>query len=61
MYLFELAHWLSTVVDSLVVREDGYKDGAYRGAVGYVAGCLMVSGVCFLISAWFGLGGWERR
>ena len=42
MYLFELAHWLSTVVDSLVVQ-DAYKDEAYRIAVRYVADCLLVS------------------
>ena len=42
MYLYELAHWLATVVDSLVVQ-DGYKDEAYKAAVGYIADGLMVS------------------
>ena len=41
MYLFELAHWLATVVDSLVVQ-DAYKDEAYKAAVQYIADCLMV-------------------
>jgi hypothetical protein len=42
MYLYELINWLTTVVDSLVIKEI-YKDEAYRGAVGYIAECLMVS------------------
>lgn len=41
MYLYELVNWLTTVVDSLVVKER-YKDEAYKGAVGYIAQCLMV-------------------
>lgn len=41
MYLYELAHWLATVVDSLVVK-DQYKDEAYRAATVYIADCLMV-------------------
>lgn len=49
MYLFELAHWLSTVVDSLVVQ-DAYKDDAYRIAVSYVADCLMVSYFTFFVN-----------
>lgn len=42
MYLYELAHWLATVVDSLVVQEQ-YKDEAYKAAVQYIAECLIVS------------------
>ena len=42
MYLYELAHWLATVVDSLVVQES-YKDEAYKAAVNYIADCLMAS------------------
>lgn len=41
MYLYELVNWLTTVVDSLVIKE-AYKDEAYRGALEYIAGCLMV-------------------
>ncbi|KAH9931767.1 rsec15 [Amylocystis lapponica] len=40
MYLYELVNWLTTVVDSLVVK-DAYKQEAYRGAVDYIANCLM--------------------
>ncbi|TDL29539.1 exocyst complex component, sec15 subunit [Rickenella mellea] len=40
MYLYELVNWLTTVVDSLVVK-DAYKDEAYRSAVQYIADCLM--------------------
>ncbi|KAH8113224.1 exocyst complex component, sec15 subunit [Phellopilus nigrolimitatus] len=40
MYLYELAHWLATVVDSLVVQ-NAYKDEAYKAAVQYIADCLM--------------------
>ncbi|TCD69836.1 hypothetical protein EIP91_005913 [Steccherinum ochraceum] len=39
MYLYELVNWLTTVVDSLVIK-DVYKDKAYRTAVDYLAGCL---------------------
>ncbi|THH31298.1 hypothetical protein EUX98_g2874 [Antrodiella citrinella] len=39
MYLYELVNWLTTVVDSLVIK-DGYKDKAYRAAVEYLANCL---------------------
>ena len=42
MYLYELINWLTTVVDSLVVK-DAYKDEAYKGAVSYIADCLIVS------------------
>ena len=42
MYLYELAHWLATVVDSLVVQEQ-YKNEAYKAAVQYIADCLIVS------------------
>ncbi|KAA1466700.1 exocyst complex component sec15 subunit [Dentipellis sp. KUC8613] len=40
MYLYELVNWLTTVVDSLVIKET-YKDEAYRGAVAYISQCLM--------------------
>ncbi|KAJ7929967.1 rsec15 [Mycena leptocephala] len=40
MYLYELVNWLTTVVDSLVIKET-YKDEAYKGAVSYIADCLM--------------------
>ncbi|KAH8106033.1 rsec15 [Cristinia sonorae] len=39
MYLYELVNWLTTVVDSLVIK-DAYKDKAYRAAVDYLANCL---------------------
>ena len=42
MYLYELINWLTTVVDSLQVKET-YKDEAYRGAVVYISDCLLVS------------------
>jgi hypothetical protein len=42
MYLYELVNWLTTVVDSLALK-DTYKDEAYKEAVGYIAECLMVS------------------
>jgi hypothetical protein len=42
MYLYELVNWLTTVVDSLVIKE-AYKDEAYKGAVSYIAECFMVS------------------
>ena len=50
MYLYELVNWLTTVVDSLVIK-DGYKDKAYRAAVEYLAGCLAVgrSGLCLAL------------
>jgi hypothetical protein len=41
MYLYELVHWLTTVVDSLVMKES-YKEEAYKGALGYIVDCLMV-------------------
>jgi len=40
MYLYELVNWLTTVVDSLVIKET-YKDESYRGAVAYIADCFM--------------------
>ncbi|KAJ6598867.1 rsec15 [Mycena vulgaris] len=40
MYLYELVNWLTTVVDSLVIKES-YKDEAYKGALAYIAECLM--------------------
>ncbi|KAI0700779.1 rsec15 [Cytidiella melzeri] len=40
MYLYELVNWLTTVVDTLVIKEE-YKEEAYRGAVKYLADCLM--------------------
>jgi len=42
MYLYELVNWLTTVVDSLVIKEI-YKEEAYKGALGYITECLMVS------------------
>jgi exocyst complex component 6 len=48
MYLYELVNWLTTVVDSLVVK-DMYKDEAYGGAVSYIADCFMVRGSAFTI------------
>jgi hypothetical protein len=45
MYLYELVNWLTTVVDSLVIKEK-YKDTAYTGAASYIADCLMVSLTC---------------
>jgi Exocyst complex subunit Sec15-like len=41
VYLYELVNWLTTVVDSLAIKES-YKDEAYKGALGYIADCLMV-------------------
>ena len=41
MYLYELVNWLTTVVDSLVIKET-YKEEAYKGALGYITECLMV-------------------
>jgi hypothetical protein len=41
MYLYELVNWLTTVVDSLIIKE-AYKDEAYKGALEYIAECLMV-------------------
>ncbi|OCH92199.1 rsec15 [Obba rivulosa] len=40
MYLYELANWLTTVVDSLVVKDE-YKEEAYRSAVDYIADCFI--------------------
>jgi len=39
MYLYELINWLTTVVDTLVIK-DAYKDDAYQAAVNYIAECL---------------------
>jgi exocyst complex component 6 len=41
MYLYELVNWLTTVLDSLPVKES-HKNEAYRGAVAYIAECLTV-------------------
>lgn len=41
MYLYELVNWLTTVVDSLALK-DTYKEEAYKGAVGYIAESFMV-------------------
>ena len=41
LYLYELVHWLTPVIDSLPIK-DTYKEDAYRAAVAYVAQCLMV-------------------
>ena len=46
MYLYELVNWLTTVVDSLAIKES-YREDAYKGALGYISECLMVY---FLIS-----------
>ncbi|KAF8631569.1 hypothetical protein AX15_002320 [Amanita polypyramis BW_CC] len=40
MYLYELVNWLTTVVDSLYIKEI-YKDEAYKGALDYIAECLV--------------------
>ncbi|KAI0824715.1 rsec15 [Trametes gibbosa] len=40
MYLYELVNWLTTVVDSLALK-DAHKEEACRGAVGYIASCFM--------------------
>ncbi|KAH6915073.1 rsec15 [Coprinopsis sp. MPI-PUGE-AT-0042] len=40
VYLYELVNWLTTVVDSLAIKES-YKDEAYKGALDYIADCLM--------------------
>ncbi|KAF4619283.1 hypothetical protein D9613_005102 [Agrocybe pediades] len=40
MYLYELVNWLTTVVDSLMIKET-YKEEAYKGALGYITDCLM--------------------
>lgn len=45
MYLYELVNWLTTVVDSLVIKQE-YKDEAYRNAVEYLEDCLMVCAPC---------------
>lgn len=41
-YLYELVNWLTTVIDSLSIKEK-YKEEAYKGALGYIVECLMVS------------------
>lgn len=43
MYLYELVNWLTTVVDSLMIKES-YKEESYKGALGYINDCLMVCG-----------------
>ncbi|KAJ3554408.1 hypothetical protein NM688_g3127 [Phlebia brevispora] len=40
MYLYELVNWLTTVVDSLVIKQE-YKDEAYKNAAEYLKECLM--------------------
>ncbi|KAH0839949.1 exocyst complex subunit Sec15-like-domain-containing protein [Lanmaoa asiatica] len=40
MYLYELVNWLTTVVDSLALK-DTYKGEAYKGAIGYIAESFM--------------------
>jgi hypothetical protein len=54
MYLTELVAWLSTIVDSLQIR-DAYKADAYRGAGAYIAQCLMVRATPEH-GGWVGLG-----
>ncbi|KAJ6576017.1 rsec15 [Mycena vulgaris] len=39
MYLYELVNWLTTVVDSLVIKES-YKDEAYKGTLAYIADAI---------------------
>lgn len=41
MYLYELVNWLTTVVDSLVIKEE-YKTSAFKKAVEYLVDCFMV-------------------
>ena len=41
MYLYELVNWLTTVIDSLALK-DTYKEEAYSGAVSYIASCFLV-------------------
>jgi len=52
MYLYELINWLTTVVDSLLVK-DIYKEEAYKGAVMYIADCLMVRSAPCVLCATF--------
>ncbi|KXN89604.1 Exocyst complex component 6 [Leucoagaricus sp. SymC.cos] len=47
MQLDELVNWLTTVVDSLAIKEQ-YKDEAYKGAFEYIADTLMASLIIFL-------------
>jgi hypothetical protein len=49
LYLYELGNWLTTVLDSLVIKEV-YKDEVYGGAVAYIAECLMVGSHIHFIS-----------
>lgn len=42
MQLDELINWLTTVVDSLAIKEQ-HKDEAYKGAFEYIADTLMVN------------------
>ena len=46
MYLTELVGWLSTVVDSLQLKDE-YKEEAYKEAITYISQCLMVRS-CFV-------------
>jgi len=48
MYLTDVVGWLTTVVDSLQIREE-YKNDAYRAAVAYIAQSLMVLSSHFTI------------
>lgn len=48
MYLYELVNWLTTVVDSLAIKES-YKDEAYKGALTYIADCLIVSETAYRV------------
>lgn len=41
MYLTELVAWLSTVVDSLQLKDE-YKEESYKEAIAYISRCLMV-------------------
>lgn len=49
MYLYELVNWLTTVVDSLVIKET-YKNDAYTAAVRYIAESMMVPLKCIIWS-----------
>lgn len=57
MYLYELVNWLTTIVDSLLIKE-AYKDEAYRGAVTYIAECLLVRSIVGLMSRLTDEGAW---
>lgn len=41
MYLLTLINWLTTVLDTLAIKES-YKDEVYKASVTYITECLMV-------------------